>query len=204
MPSGATNYGGTGFLVAVRSEEFPELVLRLWGHQWHVACDSGCSCIALNRSDGGREIFHFDSSDWVFEPGGPDLAFLPLSLPNDVFRIQALDLTSWSLSEKEVKDHDVNVGDDAFMIGRFVDYEGMETAVPSIAFRDTLVFGERQFGNQPGYNGNSSSSICIAAMGTRVAPFSCSGHRGHLCGGGWLDPERQRATRHRRDTYSSC
>src|SRR5690349_15985905 len=72
-----TNAGGTGFLVAMPTPDG-------LGHQygvtnWHVAVQHGYSCIRLNTRS-GFDVFEYDPSDWIFDPGGDDIAIVPMEV----------------------------------------------------------------------------------------------------------------------------
>ena len=41
---------------------------------------------------------------------------------------------SWFLTDKDIEDAEINAGEDVFMLGRFIDYDGVEANVPSMRF----------------------------------------------------------------------
>jgi hypothetical protein len=130
-----TEYGGTGFLIAVPSRRWPAEFYHVHGvTNWHVACD-GSPVIRINRRDGRPpDIFDFDVSEWIFRPHHHDIAISPpLMLDPDIHQAEAIGLGSLLTKEEEIKD-DINAAEDVFMVGRFVDYEGTETNVPACRF----------------------------------------------------------------------
>ena len=122
-----TGFGGTGFVVSVKSEKNPEVVTLYGVTNWHVAVREGCSVIRLNNSDGSVDIREHDPSDWLFDPQY-DLAVIPLQ-PSEgmrVSQVRAEDLVAL--------DDDIGIGDDVFMVGRFIDHDGVASNKPAIRF----------------------------------------------------------------------
>lgn len=122
--------GGTGFLVATATEDGQ-------GHQYgvsnyHVAVSGGYSCIRINTLRGLR-VVALEPHDWVFEPGGDDVAVVPLDIregDNIVTFIGSNLLLTPDAAAKE----QVAPGDDVFMVGRFVDLDATTTNVPAVRF----------------------------------------------------------------------
>ena len=123
------NPGGTGFIV--QYSEKPGF--HLYGvTNWHVAC-RGCSVIRLNTQDGKTDIIDLDPSEWHFIPGKYDIAVVPLSLDLKIHEASAVPTRLFVKQEPAFRAQ-VGVGDDAFMIGLFVDHGGTVTNVPSARF----------------------------------------------------------------------
>lgn len=123
--------GGTGFMVSVKSDRLEDVWYDYAVSNRHVVRD-GDSVIRINTRDGGVEILEFDPSEWFVHPDGDDIAAIPLnvgehqklrSIGEDMF------LTRW-----DVESGDFGVGDEAFMVGRFVLQDGGRTNVPAIGF----------------------------------------------------------------------
>jgi len=124
-------FGGTGFLVSLPTP---------WpGHShdyaitnWHVAIQGGASVIRLNTMDGQTEILEFGPEDWYFIPKFHDIAALPLSIkPHHKAKILE---DSFLSTEEFLSEKEIGPGDDVMMIGRFVDYDGIQTNKPAIRF----------------------------------------------------------------------
>ena len=147
--------GGSGILLTVPSERFPEFKYCFGITNWHVACRDGYSVVRVNRLDGKCDVFEFDPTDWYFEADGPDLAAIPLVLKRETHDLVALDAIPWSISEAEMKELEINVGDDVFMVGRFIDYDGIETNLASMRFGNISILAAPI--KQPtGYAGSST------------------------------------------------
>lgn len=134
------NPGGTGFIVQYRGRPRDEVFgIHLYGvTNWHVALRDGFSTIRLNTVDGDVDIIELDPSEWHFLPGKYDLAAVPLMLDrrvHDVASISSFDFVAHpgeGLDRRVVPQ--VGVGDDVFMVGLFVDHDGLTTNVPSARF----------------------------------------------------------------------
>lgn len=150
------NSGGTGFFAVV-----PSTRVKGWNHvfgvtNYHVACQHGFSVARVNTRDGKTEAFDLGPEDWDFIPNGPDVA---VALMPDVHpakhSLEAMDLGSFVLSEADIKKHEINAGDDVFMIGRFVDFDGVETNVPAMRFGHISIL-EAPILQENGYSGPST------------------------------------------------
>jgi hypothetical protein len=102
------NVGGTGFLVSIGSRRYPNEVRHT--HvvtNWHVAVSGAPSCpvVRINAKSGKPKTIDYDPSQWVFVPGGPDVAVSPpIEWLDDVYDAIPFDGRSWLLtSEEEIK-----------------------------------------------------------------------------------------------------
>jgi hypothetical protein len=68
-------------------------------------------------------------------PNWHDVAISPpIPLVEGVHHAVSLDAPSWWLSEQQERDNELGPADDVFMIGRFIDYDGVETNKPALRF----------------------------------------------------------------------
>ena len=129
-------YGGTGFLVTVLSQRFSDIagshsVYAVTNR--HVAVRGGFSVIRINTYE-GVEIFETDPSDWTVHPDGDDIAVFPLLLANPRNK-GAVGIAPGAFGTKEqLAELDIGVGDNVFMIGRFVDHDGGPVNRPAARF----------------------------------------------------------------------
>ena len=129
------NAGGTGFFVALPSDIAPDHLHHLYAvTNWHVAVNSGSSVIRINRTDGGVEIFEFGPDEWEFVPNGHDVAVIPIDLDPKVVKAEAILATSFFLTDEWIKEKEINAADDVFVLGRFVDAEGVNKNNPAMRF----------------------------------------------------------------------
>lgn len=147
-------YGGTGFLIAVKSEKVPGYYHVHGVTNWHVACQQGASVIRTNLKDGSPDVYEFDPSEWFFRPNSHDIAISP-PLPLDASRHKASALGTESLvtADDEAR-HDIGPAEDVFMVGRFLDYDGAETNVPACRFGNISI-ANAAIKQQTGFAGRS-------------------------------------------------
>ena len=125
--------GGTGFLVSVPSKGWPDQYHHVYGvTNWHNACRDGCSVIRLNTKEGAHDIFDYGPELWQFIPGDHDVAVVPLRV-RDIHRVKYLD-PGFLITDDQIKEWEIGPGDDVFMAGRFVDYDGVQTNKPAVRF----------------------------------------------------------------------
>lgn len=130
-----TKAGGTGFLIAIPSDRCPNDYHHVYGvTNWHVAC-GGTPIVRINRSSGPPAVFELGRQDWHFSPSpnGYDVAVAPFSLSATEHKVQALG-PSFFLTADDITRHEIDAGEEVFMLGRFVDYDGIEVNEPSMRF----------------------------------------------------------------------
>lgn len=131
-----TNAGGTGFVIAMPSENVPDITYFYGVTNWHVALNSGCSVVRLNTTDGSNDVIEFGPEDWVFDPNGDDIAIVNFN--PDFTKHECKPIPTQLIYQKEVlhdpDGFDVGLGDDVFMIGRFVDMDGSGKNSPTARF----------------------------------------------------------------------
>ena len=129
-------FGGTGFLVCVKSTRFPDG----WVHNyavtnWHVAKRSKASVIRLNRKDGTHRIIKATPDQWLTdEKLGYDIAVLPISLEHEEDRYAFVSREDGFLTKELCQTREIGPGEDVFMVGRFVDHDGGPVNKPAVRF----------------------------------------------------------------------
>jgi hypothetical protein len=133
--------GGSGFMVAVPLEKAPD-------HHWtyiitnrHVIVRAKQPVIRLNRKDGTTECFETQSSDWYMHSDGDDVAILPFHFDAREMRYAPVPIGAF-LTKQLVTDEDVGIGDDTFMVGRFINHEGKQRNTPSVRFGNIAMMPE--------------------------------------------------------------
>lgn len=125
--------GGSGFLVHVRFDQN-----RDWSEVYvvtnrHVVIGAKTPVVRMNRKDGDVEYISTDLSQWTLHQDGDDIAVLPI-------RFRYEEVRYWSVASELFLSHpisaaqDVGIGDEAFMVGRFINHEGAEKNAPSVRF----------------------------------------------------------------------
>lgn len=151
---------GTGFVV-VRPYGPPDLLM---GHYYavsnhHVAVDGGASLIRINTAKGSR-LIDTDPLDWTFFGQGDDLCVTDITDqldPDD--DISAVKEDTFA-SRKLIDDYEIRFGEDAFMVGLFVDHGGSKRNAPSTRFGNvSRLASESDLVKQP--NGNLRPSHLV-------------------------------------------
>lgn len=102
----------------------------------HVVWNAGASFASLNRRDGNPpDVIEIDQLDWHVHPRGDDVA---ITCMWDRFDIAIHKVTFipdyWFLTEPFLQEAHVGVGDEVFMIGRFVNHQGAIHNKPAVRF----------------------------------------------------------------------
>ena len=157
-----SKFGGTGFLVGIPFKNHPDTLYHIYGiTNAHVALgETRSGILRFNTKEGGTELFETTENDWYTIPGLYDIAVMPINfLKPGVHKVQPLMLSpdypqNFYLSPDEIKEHEINAGDDVFMVGRFVDNDGSETNQPSLRFGNISILNAKVT-HPLGYTGNS-------------------------------------------------
>jgi hypothetical protein len=126
------NHGGTGFFVGVPSEQHRGRSYIYGISNWHVVLAGGYSVIRTMKDDGTPAIIEFDQIEWEFIPNKGDVAISP-KLNVDDYDVTFIH-TDYFAINKVIDEQSIGVGDEIFMIGRFIDHEGAVTNYPSARF----------------------------------------------------------------------
>lgn len=132
--------GGTGFIVMYDGFSRGGMHEHIPGYHfygvtnWHVALQSGCSVIRLNRQDGKFDIIDLGPHDWFFMPGKHDIAVVPINIDQNSHDVSFISTRQFCEKPNFQNGYKIGVGDDVFMIGLFVDHAGMGTGIPSARF----------------------------------------------------------------------
>lgn len=132
-----SSFGGTGFLVTinVRGTEIPFAVTNA-----HIALGEHRSgAIRVNCRDGRTRIISTRENQWFTIQGQHDIAVMIADWITKDIEIEALALTpntagSFYIDDEFVRDHEIDAGDDVFMVGRFVSVDGRQGNQPALRF----------------------------------------------------------------------
>jgi hypothetical protein len=127
--------GGSAFLVGkpmegVKAEDGGPRYLVYAVTNRHVVRNKLASVIRLNRNDSCKEVIDLKPNDWTLHPDGDDIAAVYLSdrLESSITDLRFVE-TQKFLIEAEMASLAINVGDDIFMLGRFVNHPGDEKTI---------------------------------------------------------------------------
>jgi hypothetical protein len=126
--------GGTGFIVFRPMERLQGQCAICLITNKHVV-QQGHTFVRLARQDGAKpDIFEVDPVEWYPHPGPHDVT-VALGLGNPSVHKLGRSVFYWQLMSREMKrEYDVGLGDDVFMIGRFIGHDGKTHNRPSIRF----------------------------------------------------------------------
>lgn len=121
-------YGASGFLVGLPFKDTPP---NTWSHCYAVTnahvIDGGCLVVRvnINHPKASTMAIPLTKEDWIYHPDGDDIAIASISLDKYIHRFQFISPVSVSdgsfFVSKEFHDKfALGIGDEAFMIGRFM------------------------------------------------------------------------------------
>ena len=126
------NAGGSGFIAGVTSEAFPSQAYLYAVTNKHVVEDGESRTIRLNTKDGKTDIRPGCLDDWT-RSAVDDLAVRLISLePSQHKFIFVSD--DFFLTPELIERLKIGPGDEAFMVGRFINHEGRQCNTPSVRF----------------------------------------------------------------------
>lgn len=125
------NIGGSGFLVGVPCTTFPMPNGFLYAVTNRHVIKSGCECIRLNTADGAMDAFSLKGR-WICSETD-DLAVCMLPKFGVQLRTRIIP-NSWLITEKMIREHDIGIGDEVIVLGRFINREGVQRNSPAARF----------------------------------------------------------------------
>lgn len=126
--------GGSGFWAGVQSKKMPHLRWIYAVSNRHVVHRGGASTILANSISGTVAVIEKEPTDWIEHPDGNDIAVLPIvsrELPGFSHMFVPTEMFA---TIDHVYDKLIGVGDDVYMIGRFINHEGKTRNTPSVRF----------------------------------------------------------------------
>jgi hypothetical protein len=156
--------GGTGFFVGVESEVFPNRVDTYAVSCQHVVkpkdSSSSASVIRVNTTDGGFDVINLSRDDWrsfedIYDGEKHDIAIHEVGGLDDAFHIKGALLRSSFLSQVQMTEFRLGVGDDVFMVGRFIDHAGVQRNQPSVRFGNISMMSGEKLRHWEGYDEDS-------------------------------------------------
>lgn len=126
--------GGSGFLISMPFETDPKFVHIYIVTNSHVIREGNCLVLRINTSDGGRGIETTKADSWVHHPYGDDVAVMAMIPKNrNLLNIRYIPIRSFANKEC-IEKHAIGLGDEVFMVGRFISHEGKQKNLPSVRF----------------------------------------------------------------------
>lgn len=101
----------------------------------HVVHRQGASVIRANAKEGGIKIIETDPTEWIEHPNGHDIAILSVDGKDVTPDMEHVPVApGMFVTQHDVRIELLGVGDEIYMIGRFVNHEGRVRNTPSARF----------------------------------------------------------------------
>jgi hypothetical protein len=137
------SFGGSGFIVGLPVPGHANHYEPVAVTNRHVV-EHGNMTVRINTTDGGIDIVELDARHWLYHPDDVDLAIAPLSgLSFDKHAIRFV-VPEHFLTEQVSAAMRIGVGDECFVVGRFINHEGRQRNAPSVRFGEIAqMLGEK-------------------------------------------------------------
>lgn len=169
--------GGSGFLVAYPSE----ISGKYDGYavtNSHVIREAKSPIVRLNTKEGDMDILSLNNDDWQHHPNGDDLAAAPIFIDPNQYRIKFVPLSMF-ITQEIISTENIGAGDDVFMVGRFMGYDGKQKNVPTVRFGNLAIGDVQPIAHPRGYlqesflvETRSLSGYSGSPVFVYIAPFS--------------------------------
>jgi hypothetical protein len=158
------NFGGTGFLLAISTTSGDRCFVVTNRH----VIDDGFCTISVNTEYGSTTVLETDERTWSFHQNSDyDVAIHPvMMMPHYKMKFAPMDML---LTEADLENMDVRIGDDVALIGRFIDMDGKQMNTPTARFGHLA-----QMPGEPIVDDKGRSQPCFLAQVHSLPGFSGS------------------------------
>ena len=125
--------GGCGFIATVRSKTFDKWLYMYAVTNRHVITETNTPTIRINTTQDNFDIIITDRNDWELHPCGDDVAIHSIELDIDKHKTFGFGYGIFTTPEI-IEKHQLGPGDETFMIGRFINHEGIQRNTPTVRF----------------------------------------------------------------------
>lgn len=124
--------GGSGFLVWVKSAINDDIGFVYAFTNWHVIDEAEMPVIRINNRDGSVEIIPLSANDWTKHKDS-DLAMVCLQsmVSESSLKYRAI-RSDLFITKGMIELLNIGLGDDVYMVGRFIHHAGKKQNVPSV------------------------------------------------------------------------
>jgi hypothetical protein len=156
--------GGSGFLVLVPSRFDKNKGFMYAVTNRHVIDikHSHSLFMRITEYDGKTHIAETSDTTWHVHPDGSDIAIAMVRIDDDV-DIRAIQ-TGLFITQEDLKDYDIGVGDEAFIVGRFISHDGKQKNMPAVRFGNISIMPLEPM-QHPNYAAQESFTVDIRATG---------------------------------------
>lgn len=171
--------GGCGFIVSRLIDGSEEAVGRRLYVPYlisnrHVVFNGGAAIASINRRDGNPpDIIDLLQTDWIPHPLGDDLIGICVHghLNKDVHRITHIP-THQFVTKDVVAEYQIGVGDEVFMMGRFINHQGKYENRPAARFGNISMMPEPIWNSETRKHEESYAVEMRSRSGFSGAPVS--------------------------------
>ncbi len=162
-------FGGSGFLVAKPFRENPEhyAVYAVTNNHVINKCPQTVA-IRLNTIDGNADVIATNPNDWMRHPSAADVRVIPIR-PSGVHRYSMIP-SAMFLSKEMMRDFNIGLGDDTFMVGRFVNHDGKQRNAPALRFGNIAMMPTEPIKDRYGIDQESFLVECRSIPGYSGSP----------------------------------
>jgi hypothetical protein len=125
--------GGSGFLVGILTDDLPSNVWIIYAVTNKHVVQRGNSVIRVRTKDGVHSVKPIDERAWMYHPDGDDLAVCPVQFDWDALKCSLIKRDVF-LDKAMAARFNIGVGDEAFVVGRFINHEGRQQNLPTARF----------------------------------------------------------------------
>jgi hypothetical protein len=128
-----TRSGGSGFLVGILTEDLPINVWIIYAVTNKHVVEGGNSVVRLRTKDGVHSVKPIDERAWMYHPDGDDLAVCSIEFDWGAIKSSFIARDAF-LDKVRATRFNIGAGDEAFVVGRFINHEGRQQNLPTARF----------------------------------------------------------------------
>jgi hypothetical protein len=125
--------GGSGFLVGIPTVDLSANLWITYAVSNKHVIESGNSVIRMRTKAGRHFIMPIDERAWTFHPQGDDLAISLIRFDWQSMRFNFVPRSGF-LDKSMLAQFNIGVGDETFVVGRFINHEGRQQNLPTARF----------------------------------------------------------------------
>ena len=141
------SFGGSGFIASVPFDVNAEYRSLYAVTNRHVVTRAIEPVIRLNRKDGSIECVPTKRQQWLFHPDGDDIAVIAIQREWRNLKFSSVPLDNF-ITPQLITHEDIGIGDDAVMVGRFINHEGKQKNSPAARFGSIAMMDDEQIVSQ--------------------------------------------------------
>jgi hypothetical protein len=122
--------GGSGFLAGIISEDVPKPFWYLYVVTAKHVVLEGSLFVRMTTQAGEKYIYETKDEDWVCHPDGADVAVCLVGVNPREVHFSHIPINDF-LRLEQIKPLDIGIGDEAFVVGRFINHEGKQRNTPT-------------------------------------------------------------------------